>query len=39
MSGNKKRGTLGLIFDFVMVLLTGGLWLIWILIRYLRNGH
>lgn len=39
MRGNKKRGTLGLIFDFIMVLLTGGLWLIWILIRYLRNGH
>lgn len=39
MRGNKKRGTLDLFFDFVMVLLTGGLWLIWILIRYLRNGH
>lgn len=39
MRGNKKRGTLGLIFDFVMMLLTVGLWLIWILIRYFRNGH
>ena len=27
----------GVLFDFVMVLLTGGLWLIWILIRYLRS--
>jgi hypothetical protein len=35
--GNKKRGTLGLILDFILVLCTGGLWLIWILIRYLRN--
>ena len=34
----KKRGCLGLIFDFVLTLLTGGLWLIWILIRYLRNN-
>lgn len=30
--------TLGLIFDFVMTLATGGLWLIWIIIRYLRNN-
>lgn len=34
----KKRGTLGLIVDFILTILTGGLWLIWILIRYLRNG-
>jgi len=33
----KKRGTFGLIVDFVLTMLTGGLWLIWILIRYLRN--
>lgn len=33
----KKRGTFGLIIDFVLTLATGGLWLIWILIRYLRN--
>lgn len=34
----KKCGMLGLIFDFIMVFLTGGLWLIWILNRYLRQG-
>ena len=34
----KKRGLLGLILDFVLTIITGGLWLIWILIRYLRNG-
>lgn len=33
----KKRGTFGLIVDFILTILTGGLWLIWILIRYLRN--
>lgn len=32
-----KRSTLGLILDFILVIATGGLWLIWILIRYLRN--
>lgn len=36
--GGKKRGFFGLLFDFIFVLLTGGLWLIWILIRYLRNN-
>lgn len=35
---NKKRGTLGLLVDLVLTVLTGGLWLIWILINYLRNG-
>ena len=34
----KKRGTLGLLLDFVLTTLTGGLWLIWILIKYLRNS-
>lgn len=35
----KKRGTLGLILDFVLTLCTGGLWLLWILIRFLRNSR
>ena len=35
----KKREMLGLVFDFVMVFLTGGLWLIWLLIRYLRQSQ
>ena len=34
----KKRGLLGLLVDFVLVLLTNGLWLIWILIRFLRGS-
>lgn len=34
----KKRGTLGLLLDFILVIVTGGLWLIWILIRYLRRN-
>lgn len=34
----KKRGLFGLIIDFILVLLTGGLWLVWLLIRYLRNS-
>ena len=37
MSRRKKHyGLLHLIFDFLMVMLTGGLWLIWIIIRFLR---
>lgn len=36
--GKRRRSTAGLILDFVLVLLTGGLWFIWILIRYLRNN-
>lgn len=26
-----------ILFDFVMTVLTGGFWLIWVLIRYLRS--
>jgi len=33
----KKQSGLGILFDFIMVFLTGGLWLIWVLIRYLRT--
>lgn len=33
----KKRGTFGLIIDLILVFATGGIWLVWILIRYLRN--
>ena len=35
---DKKRGTFGLIVDFILTICTGGLWLIWIFIRYLRNN-
>lgn len=34
----KKRGTLGLLLDFVLTILTGGLWLVWLLIKYLRRS-
>lgn len=34
----KKRSTAGLILDVFLTIVTGGLWLIWILIRYLRNN-
>lgn len=37
-NGKKKRSTGGLILDLILVFATGGLWLIWILIRYLRNN-
>ncbi len=33
----QKRSTLGLIIDLLLVVGTGGLWFIWILIRFLRN--
>lgn len=36
--GNGKRSTGGLILDVILTFYTGGLWLIWILIRYLRNN-
>lgn len=34
----KKRGLFGLFIDFILVFATGGIWLVWILIRYLRNS-
>lgn len=34
----KNRGCLLTLLDVVLVVLTGGLWLIWILVRYLRNN-
>ena len=30
------KGDFGILVDFIMTILTGGLWLIWIVIRYLR---
>lgn len=32
-----KRQTLGILFDFIMVIITGGLWFLWITIRYMRT--
>lgn len=34
----RNRSIIGLISDFILTLCTGGLWLIWIFIRYLRNN-
>lgn len=33
----KGGGTMGILFDFIMTILTGGFWLIWVLIRFLRT--
>lgn len=34
----RKRYTLGMaIFDIFMTLITSGLWLVWLLIKYLRT--
>lgn len=34
----KKRSNWGILLDVILTLATGGLWLLWILIKYLRNG-
>jgi len=34
----RRGSTVGLLFDFIMTIATGGLWLIWVLIRYLRSN-
>ena len=34
----KSYGFFHLLFDFTLTILTCGLWLIWILIRYLRTN-
>ena len=34
----KKRSTLGILIDVILTFATGGIWLIWILIKYLRNN-
>ena len=33
----KEQKRLGILFDFIMTILTGGWWLVWVLIRYLRS--
>lgn len=35
----KKYGFWHLILDLTLTCLTGGLWLVWLVIRFLRNGH
>ena len=34
----KRRSTFGLIMDVLLTFMTGGIWLVWILIRFLRNN-
>jgi len=34
----KRYGFGHLLLDFILVILTGGLWLLWILIRFLRSN-
>lgn len=38
MSKTKKRGTLGILLDIILIFATGGLWLLWLLVRFLRNN-
>ena len=33
----KRYGFLNLLFDFFMTIITGGLWLIWVAVKYLRT--
>jgi hypothetical protein len=33
----KRYGVLAFLFDIIMICLTGGLWLIWIFAREMRN--
>ena len=35
MNNEHEYGFGNLLFDFIMVILTGGLWLIWVVLRYL----
>lgn len=37
MARRKHYGFGRLILDFVLIFLTGGLWLIWLLVKHLRN--
>lgn len=32
-----KQSFVGILFDFIMTIATGGLWLIWVIIRFLRS--
>lgn len=37
VSPRRKYGVLNALIDITLTFLTGGLWLIWIIIRYLRT--
>lgn len=34
----KRYGFMHLLFDFTLTIFTGGLWLIWIAIRFMRSN-
>ena len=34
----RKYGVINFAFDFVLVVVTGGLWLIWIFVREMKRG-
>ena len=34
----KKYGCLSIMFDIFMMIITGGLWLVWLLIKFLRRN-
>lgn len=38
MSRRKRYGLLNFIGDVLLILLTGGLWLVWIFVREMRNA-
>lgn len=35
----KKRGWFGILMDVLLTIATGGLWLIVLLVKFLRNGR
>lgn len=37
MAKDKKYGCLSFLFDVILTLITGGLWLIWIFVREMRR--
>lgn len=37
MARNEKYGCMSFVLDIVLCILTGGLWLIWIFVREMRN--
>lgn len=37
MSRNRQYGCLAFLFDILLTMITGGLWLIWIFVREMRR--
>lgn len=36
-NGSRRYGFFNFLFDVILTLITGGLWLIWIFVREMRN--